>query len=278
MKKSILIICTVLTTITFSSFAYMNWNNSKKCEVATCKKEVTHNNNQALIPRWENVGIFNMNGCNQRNSIDFIYNIDSRFIWNITKEQITNAKSILDIYPKDATVGMDDFSNVQVTILQNDIEISKFGDSEKLTKAQRKLLQSLDYSSNFYVRANYGKFNYVTGQSDNHIIYYITVVPEKEATYSKGQDALIDYLKTNTTKDIEIVTADKLKPGQVRFTVTKNGEISNVNLDSSSGYDSLDKKMIKLIKNLPEKWEAATNEKGEKVEQTLIFFYGLQGC
>lgn len=278
MKKSILMICTVLTVITLSSFAYMSWNSSEDCETPTCeKKVVTSNNDKAVIPRWENVGIFNLNCYNQQ-KINFVYEIDSRFIWNITKEQLNNAKSIVDIYPEDATLGMDDFSNVQVTVLQNGTEVSEFGENERLNEAQLQLLQNLDYSSNFYVRANYGKFNYVTGQSANHIIYYITVIPEKEATYAKGNEALIDYLKVNTAKDIEVVTEGELKPGEIRFTVTKTGDVTNVHLDASSGYDNLDKKMVKLIENMPEKWEAATNAKGEKVEQTLIFFYGMKGC
>lgn len=278
MKKRILIICTVLVTVSFSSFAYMNWNNSKNCKTASCEEEIAAcQGSEKVIPRWENVGIYNLNGYNQRN-INFIYKIDSRFIWNVTKAQINKATSILDIYPKEATEGMSDFSNVQVTLMQDGEEISEFGDSEQLNDAQKKLLENLDYSSNFYVRADYGKFNYVTGQNTNYIVYYITVVPEKEATYAKGNDGLIDYLRTNSQAEASMVETDKLQPGRINFTVTKEGKVTNVDLDATSGYIALDKKMVDLITNLPEKWNAATNAKGEKVEQELVFFFGIEGC
>lgn len=277
MKKGILVL-SVIAIFSITAFGYMNWNNDK-CTTTSCQEEVAScTSSEEIIPRWQNIGIYNLNDYNQYNKIDFIYNINSRFIWNITKEELNQAKSIIDIYPKDATLGMDNFSNVQVTLMNNGKEVSEFGEDETLNEAQLKLLQTLDYSSNFYVRANYTKTNYAGQEVENYIVYYITVVPEKKAVYNKGKTALIDYLKKNTAKDIEIVKKDKLEPGQIRFTVTTDGTIADVNLDSSSGYKKLDKKMVKLIENMPEKWEPATNAKGEPVEQTLIFFYGIEGC
>ena len=36
--------------------------------------------------------------------------------------------------------------------------------------------------------------------------------------------------------------------------------------------------MIQLIKNTPDQWVPAENEKGEKVEQELVVSFGLMGC
>jgi hypothetical protein len=33
-----------------------------------------------------------------------------------------------------------------------------------------------------------------------------------------------------------------------------------------------------MITNMPGKWNPATNSKGEKVDQELVFFFGRQGC
>lgn len=277
MKKSILVFG-VIAIFSLSAFSYMNWNNSNS-EVASCKTESIHNSDEeALIPRWENIAVMSNRNLHYQNKVNFIYNIDSRFIWHITKEKLNKAQSIIDIYPEGVTKGMGNFSNIQVTVMKDGEEISAFGDDILLNKEQLDLIKTLDYSSNFYVRANHGKFNYVTGESENYIVYYITVVPEKEAVYSKGNDVLIDYLRTNTVEDIKVVEESKLQPGQIRFTITTDGEVADVNIDSSSGYKKLDKKMVNLIENMPEKWQAATNAKGEKVAQTLIFFYGIEGC
>ena len=109
-------------------------------------------------------------------------------------------------------------------------------------------------------------------------VYYLTVIPEKEAAYASGHDALIAYLKENSKDKTAIIKEDKLQPGKVNFTITKNGTIANVKLTSTSGYTSVDKALIELITYMPEKWDPATNSKREKVDQELVFFFGLAGC
>ena len=54
------------------------------------------------------------------------------------------------------------------------------------------------------------------------------------------------------------------------FTVTKKGEISNVNLTSTSGYPSIDLYMIELVKGTCPK-NTKLGEKGE-LGKSLVFF------
>ena len=44
------------------------------------------------------------------------------------------------------------------------------------------------------------------------------------------------------------------------------------------GYPSVDDELIKIITNMPKKWESAANSKGEKVNQEFVFFFGTPGC
>ncbi|MEL7004496.1 MAG: hypothetical protein AAFN93_17445 [Bacteroidota bacterium] len=62
------------------------------------------------------------------------------------------------------------------------------------------------------------------------------------------------------------------------FTVTKNGTLENVRLTATSGYPSVDELMVELIDSLPAKRNPAENSEGEKVDQELVFFFGLMGC
>ena len=89
---------------------------------------------------------------------------------------------------------------------------------------------------------------------------------------------IFDYLKVNSKDKTAIIKRDKLQPGKVRFTVTKEGSISNVKMISTSGYVSVDETLVELIKTIPGKWNPATNAEGEKVDQELIFLFGLEGC
>ena len=240
MKKSILVVCAVLTTLSVMAVGYMNMNDSEE--------------------------------------LNIIYNVDSRFMATISKEDLHKATSVLDIVPKKATGWWKvDFQSVMVAVLQNDDEIRAMGEEKLLNAEQSKLLQTLDYSSNFYIKARGKDIHPETGRIENYV-YYFTVIPEKEAEYSGGYDALIDYLKENSKEYTTIIEQDKLQPGQVSFSVTKDGTIDNVKLISSCGYPSVDEVLVEMITNMPKKWTPATNSQGEKVEQELVFFFGLQGC
>lgn len=267
MKKSTLIISTVLLAMGLMAFGFSNWDGTNTgLEIQKCIKEVETTSELANLKK-------------ENEKLDLLYDVDSRFIATITKKDLHNAQSIIDILPENATVASAKYKYARVSILEDVTETeSEQGLNEILNDAQKKLLQTVDYSTNIYIRADFkvGNEFFETPQND-YLTYFITVVPEKEAEFSKGQDALLDYLRENSKEETSIITSDKLKAGKVHFTITKEEEIANVYLSSTSGYESVDKALIKLIKNMPS-WNAATNSKGEKVDQELIFFFGLKGC
>lgn len=242
MKKSILIICTILTTFSLMAFGYINWN---------------HNKN---------------------NDLDLAYIVDSRFMTTITKEDLHNATSVLDIVPKKATGWWKvDFQTITIAILQDGNEITEIGEEKTLNAAQIKLLKSTDYSTNIYIKARTKNIYSETGRIED-FVYYITIIPEKEAEYVSGHDALIKYLKENLKEKTAIIKEDKLQPGRVYFTITKEGGIVDVKLSSTCGYSSIDELIVALITNMPEKWQPAENSIGEKVDQEYVFFFGTAGC
>jgi TonB family protein len=263
MKKSILIFCTVLVTFSLMAFGYMNRGNTVTAQEETSSTKTAIFNNDFLYP------------INPQADSDLFYKVDSRFIATITKEKLHNATSIIDILPEKATKSRESYQNARVSILGNDSETTELGESDVLNPAQLELLQSTDYSTNIRV-TSIGREKHKL--VDDSLVYYLTVIPEQEAKFSGGHDALIKYLKENSKEKTGIIQQDQLKPGKVNFTVTKNGRIANVELSSTSGYPSVDKALVELITNMPEKWNPATNSKGEKVDQELVFFFGMEGC
>lgn len=107
---------------------------------------------------------------------------------------------------------------------------------------------------------------------------FLAVVPEKQAEYEGGKDALMEYLKENSKEARGGIQMDELQPFKLLFTVTKKGTIENVKLDGASGYLSINNRMIELITKAPGKWKPAENPKGEKVDQELVISFGLTGC
>ena len=113
---------------------------------------------------------------------------------------------------------------------------------------------------------------------DSYSTPHLTIVPEKQATYSNGKDALKKFLKDNSKNTRSSVNPEKLQPAKLFFTVTKKGTIEHVKLDRSSNYPLVDKTMIELITKTPGTWEPAQNSKGEKIDQELVISFGLMGC
>ncbi|MBT8286458.1 MAG: energy transducer TonB, partial [Bacteroidia bacterium] len=168
-----------------------------------------------------------------------------------------------------------------VIILINDEQsnIVKTGKSGDFTAEQLDFLQSLDYSTNLMIWADYREKNVTTGKmEDHHWTPYLTIVPEKQAEYESGKESLMTYLKENSKNSRASVDPDNLQPAKLYFTVTKEGAIKNVRLDRSSNYPSVDERMIELITNAPGKWKPAENSEGEKVDQELVISFGLMGC
>ncbi len=270
MKKSILISCLALSTLSVTAFAYISWSQSGPEPlkvIAACKapdSSSAYSFNYVLKPIEES---------------DLVYDVSSRFIATIRKDKLHNAVSILDIVPEEGTEGLENFHTVSVSVIRNGEDITEAGHGDALNAAQIALLQTADYSTNIHVNSLCMKRDAVTGKLENYeLVYYITVTPEKEAYYLGGREALIALLKANLKEQTAIIQKDKLRPGQVSFTVTRDGTVDHVKLTSSCGYETIDEALVEQIRTIPQRWTPATNSKRENVDQVLVFFFGMQGC
>lgn len=268
MKKSILIFCAVIITLSFTAFSVIQMSNSEVNELDKLESE------SVVMSTLVNDKITN------RIFTDFIYDVGPRFS-PIKKSDLDKIKSFNDIIGQEHANRIVEYKWVTVVLIIDDKEsnVREFGTSDVLTEAQLKLLHSFNYSTNLMIAADYQGKNKETGAlEDTHWTPYLTIVPEKQAEYSEGIVDLKKYLKDNSEAARTHVIAEKLQPAKLYFTVTKKGTIENVRLDKTSNYPLVDKKMIELITNLPGKWDPAENQKGEKVDQELVVSFGLMGC
>lgn len=267
MKKSVILIFTVITTLCLAALGYANWSDSEA-------QQAEINIDESI----ENLKYFEYQN-QQGSNFEFYYGVAPRFLATITKDKLLQSKTLVDLVPKGATTGIDSFRDVNIGFVPRDNNKLATGDNGRLNQKQLTLLLQADYSTNFYVEAFAKSENsYNNAIRDEPFVYYITVVPEKQAQFKNGHSALLAYLKAYSKESIGYYTKDQLKPGKIYFVVSKKGEITHVELDSSSGISSVDETMIKLISTMPGEWFPATNSNGKEVEQQLVFSFGLQGC
>ncbi len=211
---------------------------------------------------------------------NFYYGVDSRFIHQVTRKQLHESNTIEDIYPENTVNDSQEFNEIKLTVmLDPEIVISEKVDNKLLSKAQKELLKKCDYSTNLYLTSYYSTFDMATANTiNNHIVYYMTIIPEVEALYEGGEKAMLFYLRDRMENQTSMVDMENIKPGRIKFTIDEKGIVRNVNLESSSGFTEIDEAFLTHIAMMPGTWTPAKNEKGQNISQKLIFFYGSAGC
>ncbi len=215
----------------------------------------------------------------EKPDFDFAYIVEPRFYATVSMEELKEAKSILEIMPERDGDNILSYHNIQISTFLEDRnkEQVELGKDEFLTAGQRKLIEAMDYSSSFFIVGNVMRDNGTKSYEDT-LVTYFSIAPKHSAQYSEGNEAMINYLKENSVTDIAIARKDKMQPGKISFTVTYDGKIKDARISESSGYDSIDQKMLRLIAEMPGSWEPGMNSYGVRVDQALTFFFGFAGC
>ncbi|MCD2260047.1 hypothetical protein [Psychroserpens luteolus] len=269
MKRRVIIFSTILAIISLLVVSFTNSN--------------TTNIDEAKSSDSNMFALESKNIKRVTNKIpDLYYGVDTRFA-AIKKSDVHNATTIYDFLNEGEKKQIAHINAVELIIVENNqlSEKRAYGENEYLTDAQIKLLKATEYFSHFTIRTEFKATNNETGKLEERFFGpHITVVPNKQAAYINGENALIKYLKDNSKEDMHVIKGDKLGAIKISFTITKEGIVSNVKHDAmTTGYPSIDKKLIQLIKNIPGQWTPAENTRGEKMDQELVFTFGPKnGC
>lgn len=257
MKKTILITSLAIIALGLTAFGVISQNNLEA-------KTVTQ------LETKEDLQTINTN---------FVHDVGPRFS-PIKKNDLYSATSIRDFLSQESFNSILNLKSVNVVIIKNEgqTNIQELGYTKTLTPGQLKLFKSLDYDSQFNIRAEFTEVNKQTGLlQHNYDSPHLSVVPEKQAIYANGSKVLIDFLRQESKAYLAKENADvkEIKPTKMHFIVTIDGSIKNVRLDKKSIYPNIDKKMIELIESTAGDWIPAENSKGEKVEQSLCVTFGF---
>ncbi len=268
MKKNILIACIAVLSFGLAAFEWVDMET--KCALPLDK----------LPFHYSAVGSFLNNDSTQKTYSDFYYDLGTRFR-PVLKTAIDGATSIQDFLPLEETQDVVSYRSVEVIIIENDVQTSvrAMGLSDVLTTEQTQILKTSGYSTNFLVKADFVEMNGATAKlENNYITPHLTIVPEQQAVYRPGNEALLDFIRSKNKENTANLDESKLQPAKLYFTVTKLGTISNVRLDRTTGFERIDVTVLDLMRRLPGTWQPAENHKGEKVDQELVLSLGMVGC
>ena len=269
MKKKTLSLLLITPLFCALAFAYSNWqtDESSRSSELSCASYIDHGNpfKEVISP-----GI----------GSDFYLQIDNR--WEtITKEQLLQAKSIPDLFESPDYGVRKDFSNSRIYLMEHDRPVypGVYVLNEVFNDEQHRFLESLEYSTNILFTGINQQLNPETGefQADS-MIRYVTIVPELQAEYERGNDELVRELRRTIETEMWSFGNAEKQPGKYRFVVTENGTIGTIVLESTSGSSWIDEKMISLIQSIRGSWIPAEDAEGNKVSQEFYLFFPIVGC
>ena len=211
---------------------------------------------------------------------EFMFDFGTRYK-SIKKSALDQVSSFEDFIGREHAERIIRYSSLSVIELEDGLKTDKkiSNNTGDFTAAQRSYLQSLGYSEDVLIWATYTEKWPDTGLvEDSYWTPHLTVVPEKQAQYELGKESLLDFLRVGSATFIAENLEDRVQPGRIHLTISKEGILKNVELRSTSGNKAIDHKIIELISEAPGKWIPAENSEGDKVEQELVVFYGSLGC
>ena len=195
----------------------------------------------------------------------------------VNKTALAGAKTLADFCPGYPTHWVSDYISAQITIISRGKEAAYQARNDTLTPEQKQALAQADLGSQIKIEVKHRYQNPVTrAMSEQKMMFENTVVPEKEAAFPGGKEALANWLKTNKIEAILSHTLPETDPLQVAFFVTETGEIAGLNVvgvaNQKLGYQLMD-----LLRTMP-RWQPAENSKREKVKQAFLLVVGQGGC
>ena len=205
---------------------------------------------------------------------EFVFDVGTRYK-SIKKSDLNRATSFEDFIGREHAERIINYSSLSVIELEDGLKTDKKISSTTgiLTPSQRAYLQGLNYSEDVLIWATYTEKWPDKGLvEDSYWTPHLTVVPEKQARYDSGKEALLDYLKVGSATFIANTLDGNIEPGRVHFTVSKEGTLTKIELKSTSGNEEIDQKIMELLSNAPGNWIPAENEEGENIDQELVIF------
>ncbi|MUU77687.1 energy transducer TonB [Winogradskyella endarachnes] len=270
MKKRIIISTTALAILAIVLFGFTNLKLNESKETATT---------EPIEPLIENNAFF---GPYEKPLPNLYYGVDTRFK-AVKKSDIDKATSIYDFITKEEKEQIIDIKYINLIVIENNehSNTQESGKTAAFTETQLQILKATDYFSHFTVKSEFkGKNPKTRNIEDMFISPHITVVPNQQAQYVAGKEALVNYFKDHSRRAMSIITDNKIYPIKISFIINKKGKVTDVKHDAmSTGYPEIDAKLMELVKNIPGQWIPAQKANGEKTNQELVFTFGPDdGC
>ena len=209
------------------------------------------------------------------------FELQSTYRKAVKEDQLQAAQSMHDInpgYPQN-WIGEEDYISSEIKLI-DDKKVSRAKGSNNILNAeQQSLLKMAEIGNNIDVEVKYYSENVVTKERViNTMNFRLSLIPEVEANYPGGQDALRAYLKQAAIDKIDEKIAKKITQAKVRFSINSQGKACDARISETTGNQEVDRLLLETVAKMPA-WKPAHDVNGNKIKQEFEFSVGWNiGC
>ncbi len=268
MKRKITYISIILVSIGFAAYGFMDRAPEPKQSASCCVN-------------YADIALFNPNFLDD-DTVEVnrpsYYSVQSRYMNQVTQTALRGANWIDDLIPDYPSNWITHYISVNISSVRNGEEIIAMSTSNELSKEQKDLINSLNPNADIAVQIRYKAINAATGHIEPlEMNVWMTLVPEKQAEFVGGYDALLSYLENKGMALIGKDVLNRLRPSSVIFVINEAGKVEEATMSTTTGSALIDKTLIGLVNNMP-KWKPAEDVNGKTVSQEFQLAVGMPGC
>ncbi len=196
----------------------------------------------------------------------------------ISKEQLTNAHTIVDINSYYKPSWVKEFKSVEIMISHKGRMASAMSKNDTISQEQKVIMNMADPGTDISVIVLYIPDNDFKYKDIKEVNFTLHVDPESEALFHGGQQQLNKYIKVNAIDKISDSSFKDYDLAAVKFSINENGQVVDAHVFESSNDKDVDELLLETISNMP-KWKPAEYSDGTKVKQEFVLTVGnMENC
>lgn len=231
--------------------------------------------NQFLLIVLLSIGCANTSFA--QNDLKFEINKVQPFI-SIQENKLDKINTLSDLDKRYPTSWVKEYVSVEISAYKNGTQTKASGISGVLNQAQKELIRLADRSSDITVSVMYLPENSLENNTVKQYDFKVAIMPDKNAIYGEGAEQLNQYLQKNCIANIETGSFTGYDLTAVKFTVTEQGQISDIQVVLPSKEPKTDEMLVTAISKMPN-WKPAEFSNGLKVKQSYVLTIGnMENC
>ena len=224
--------------------------------------------------------LFSVRGISQTSgTADLNYEVNRVFPYlSLTNNELKAATKLADLNHRYQPVWIKAFVTVEISAICEGRTRIAVGKNDILTREQKEIMNLADAGTDIAVKVHYLPNNTLTNNDIKVLDFTFTVDPAVDASYPNGQQQLYTYLQENAIAKIPAGSFVGYQLAAVKFTITEEGAIDQVELFESSKNEAIDALLLTAITKMP-CWNPATAADGTKVSQEFALTVGnMENC